>query len=87
MNHSATQMQSVTLTDEQRRQLEPFFNAVRAGNSVGAAFSIGAQIWPDGMVVKLFAGEQAKALAASLGSDATARSASADARMAKGARE
>jgi hypothetical protein len=58
----------ISLTDAQKAELETFFTAVRKANAVGdVAPSIGAQIYEDGMVVRLFNAEQATALRVALG--------------------
>ena len=62
-------MLKIELTDEQREQLAPYFQAVIDGKKEGKSTAIGAQIWPDGMVVKLFDNEKGKALSKALGGD------------------
>lgn len=60
-------MLKIELTDAQKDLLEPMFQAVREANKKGSLASIGAQIWPDGMVVKLFDQDKGAALSSALG--------------------
>lgn len=60
----------IELTGEQLDQLMPMFEQVDAHNKDGVVCAIAAQIFPDGMHVKFFSGEQCKSLAESLGGDA-----------------
>lgn len=62
-------MLNIKLTDEQVAILKPYFKAVSDGNKKGESHYIGAQIWPDGMVVRLFNAEAGAALSAALGGD------------------
>jgi hypothetical protein len=62
-------MLKITLTSEQKEQLEPLFAKVREANHRDELVCIGAQIWPDGMVVRVFREDQGRALAAALGGD------------------
>lgn len=57
----------IDLTEEQLEILEPLFEAVRTNNENGTESAIAAQVWEDGMVVKLMTGEKARALSAALG--------------------
>lgn len=59
----------IKLTDGQRADLDQLFIAVRQSESIGADCAIGAQIFPDGISVKLFSGKQARTLAEALGGD------------------
>ncbi|PKO45742.1 MAG: hypothetical protein CVU31_11645 [Betaproteobacteria bacterium HGW-Betaproteobacteria-4] len=61
------EMLKIELTEEQKALLEPLFQAVRDANAAGSTAAIGAQIWPDGMVVRLFDERKGKALSAVLG--------------------
>lgn len=74
-------MLKIELNDEQKAQLEPYFQAVRDGNQGGKITAIGAQIWPDGMVVRLFDQEKGEALAKALGGDIGRMHVSADDRL------
>lgn len=62
-------MLKIELTEEQKELLEPLFQAVRDANAGGSTSAIGAQIWPDGMVVRLFNDRNGKVLSAALGGD------------------
>ncbi len=77
-------MLKIELTEEQITLLEPLFQAVRDANKAGKVLAIGAQIWPDGMVVKLFDDEKGKALSSALGGNYNRRHFSADDRMDTG---
>lgn len=57
----------ISLTWWQRWRLRKFFAAVKAANLADDEAAIGAQIWKDGMHVKLFNRERGRALAAALG--------------------
>lgn len=57
----------IELTDHQRKQLKPLFDLVVERNIIDCKCGIGAQVFPDGLHVKFFEGEQAEALAVSLG--------------------
>lgn len=74
-------MLMIELTEEQKEQLAPLFEAVRNGNRAGVKSAIGAQIWMDGMVVKLFDGDQGSALSSALGGDWSNEHCSAEDRM------
>lgn len=63
------EMLKIELTKEQKYLLEPLFQAVRDANEAGLTAAIGAQIWPDGMVVRLFDQEKGKAISTALGGD------------------
>ncbi len=60
-------MLKIDLSEEQKQQLGPLFRAVEEGNKRGIACAIGAQIWPDGIVVRIFDGEKLEVLARALG--------------------
>ena len=60
-------MLKIELTEEQKAILAPLFQAVRDANVSGSTAAIGAQIWPDGMVVRLFDERKGKALSIVLG--------------------
>ena len=77
-------MLKIELTEEQKALLEPLFQAVRVANKEGGVLAIGAQIWPDGMVVKLFDQEKGKALSSALGGNYNRRHFSSDDRMDSG---
>lgn len=62
-------MLKIELTEEQKALLEPLFQAVRDANAAGSTVAIGAQIWQDGMVVRLFDEREGKALSIALGGD------------------
>lgn len=62
-----TEKLKLKLNADQLVRLMPYFNAVIKANENGKKAAIGAQIWPDGIVVKLFEGEKAAALADALG--------------------
>jgi len=62
-------MLKIELTEEQKALLEPLFQAVRDANASGSTAAIGAQIWLDGMVVRLFDERKGKALSTVLGGD------------------
>ena len=62
-------MLKIELTEEQKALLEPLFQAVRDANASGSTAAIGAQIWPDGMVVRLLDERKGKALSTVLGGD------------------
>ena len=51
----------------QRWKLRKFFEGVETANIAGDYPAIGAQIWKDGMHVRLFLAEKGKALSAALG--------------------
>ncbi len=51
----------------QRWKLRKFFKGVEDANRSGTYAAIGAQIWPDGMHVRLFNNEQGHALSNALG--------------------
>ena len=74
-------MLKIELTEEQKTLLEPLFQAVRDANATGSIAAIGAQIWTDGMVVKLFDQEKGKSLSAALGGDFNRMHISADDRL------
>jgi len=77
-------MLKIELTEEQKTLLEPLFQAVRDANADGSTAAIGAQIWPDGMVVRLFDERKGKALSAVLGGNYNKRHFSADGRINDG---
>ncbi len=72
----------IQLTDEQLIELEPFFQAVRDANARGDVAGILAQIYTDGMFVKLFEGEKCHALSKALGANGDSSSSVAE-RIAK----
>jgi hypothetical protein len=74
-------MIKIELTEEQKELLEPFFQSVRDANFIGSSAAIGAQIWPDGMVVKLFLAEKVRALSVALGGDCDRCHSSAEGRI------
>lgn len=74
-------MLKIELTKKQKQLLEPFFKAVRDGNKEGKPATIGAQVWPDGMVVRLFDEEKSKALSSALGGNYNKMHFSADDRI------
>ena len=61
----------IRLSYWQRWRLRKFFAAIknvnRTGGSSGESAAVGAQIWKDGMHVKLFDGEKGSSLANALG--------------------
>ena len=57
----------IDLTKAQLEILEPLFQAVRTNNEHGTESAIAAQVWEDGMFVKLMDGEKARALSIALG--------------------
>lgn len=59
-------MLKIPLTKEQIALLTPLFNAVRKSDG---RIAIGAQIWPDGMIVKAFTGDAGRALSEALKGD------------------
>lgn len=77
-------MLKIELTEAQKELLEPLFQAVRDANKTGSVAAIGAQIWPDGMVVKLFDQDKGEALSSALGGIYTRMHLSADDRMDTG---
>ena len=60
-------MVHIDLTASQLAQLEPLFEAVREANRRDGAAAIGAQIYMDAMVCRVFVDEKYKALATALG--------------------
>lgn len=74
-------MLKIELTEEQKALLLPLFQAVCDANAAGMTASIGAQIWPDGMVVRLFDERKGKALSTALGGDYNRMHVSAGDRM------
>ncbi len=74
-------IKKISLTQEQLDELLPFFGAVIAANDRGETAAIGAQIYEDGMIVKLFENERGEALATALGSNWGVGWASAEDRM------
>lgn len=57
----------IKLSLHQRQELKKFFMAVQDANKAGKHAAIGAQIWEDGMRVKLFNDHQGRKLSAALG--------------------
>lgn len=57
----------IELTEAQRELLAPMFDMAIACNRADLPCGIGAQVFPDGLSIKFFAGEQAMALATALG--------------------
>jgi citrate lyase gamma subunit len=57
----------ITLTDEQRQQLQPLFDHVKKVNADGGVAAIAAQVWEDGAVACVFVNREAYALARALG--------------------
>jgi len=57
----------IELTDEQIAMLKPLFQCVADANNRDYKAAIAAQIWPDGMVVRLLLREHCEALAKALG--------------------
>ena len=60
-------MIKLPITDEQREMLKDYFAAIVIANSEGRIAAIGAQIWEDGIVVKLFYDYRCVALSNALG--------------------
>ena len=57
----------IELTDDQILQLQPMFDAVRDGNDTGNKCCIAAQIFEDGITIKLMSQNEAVALSLALG--------------------
>ena len=57
----------IKLTFWQRWKLRKFFKAVEDANLEGDSAAIGAQVWRDGMHVKLFDSERGRQLSRALG--------------------
>lgn len=66
----------------QRWKLRKYFKAVHAANDNCDDAAIGAQIWSDGMHVKLFLNEQGRVLSKALGGNFTKTYASSAAKRA-----
>jgi len=63
-------MLKIELTKKQKQQLEPYFQAVRTANEkYHPDIAIAAQVFEDGMVVRLMQGDKGKALAKALGGE------------------
>lgn len=73
----------IELTDEQKVALEPCFEAVRDACRNGIGSAIGAQIYGDAMVVKVFSGPAGKALSSALRGDWNLSASSADERLGR----
>lgn len=74
-------MLKIKLTANQKKQLEPLFDAVANASACGEYGAIGAQIWPDGMCVMFFDAKRGRALSKALGGNFRNTSCTAQAMM------